>query len=145
MIRALEDYEPSVNAEQIGETWLNYLGDQHGTLWWGGYAWDSFALPHLLPGQDEVLVATRCPACGRPHAWNVDRNGPPDGDRLARTLEIVRGDGSIEHARGAVGEEVGRAVGLARQLPDGAARHALIQLARFLATRCGADPGSDGG
>ena len=35
------------------------------TLWWGGCAWDSFALPHLLPGEGEVLVATRCPACGQ--------------------------------------------------------------------------------
>ena len=42
------------------------------TLWWGGCAWDSFALPHLLPGEDEVLVATRCPACGLPHAWSVE-------------------------------------------------------------------------
>ena len=67
--------------------------------------------------------------------------GAPDGDRLERALDIVRSDGSIEHARGAVGEEVRRAVGLANQLPDGAARHALVQLARFLATRCGADPG----
>jgi hypothetical protein len=56
------------------------------TLWWGGCAWDSFALPHLLPGDDEVLVATRCPACGRPHAWNVRRNGPPDGDQVAHFL-----------------------------------------------------------
>src|SRR5207342_3109576 len=39
------------------------------TLWWGGCAWDSFALPHLLREEGEVLVATRCPACGRPHAW----------------------------------------------------------------------------
>ena len=29
------------------------------TLWWGGCAWDSFALPHLLPANDPVLVATR--------------------------------------------------------------------------------------
>jgi heptaprenyl diphosphate synthase len=70
-------------------------------------------------------------------------DGAPDGDRLDRALRIVRGDGSIEHARGAVGQEVRRAVGLANQLPDGAARHALVQLARFLATRCGADPGDD--
>ena len=28
------------------------------TLWWGGCAWDSFALPHLLPDEPEVLVAT---------------------------------------------------------------------------------------
>jgi len=67
--------------------------------------------------------------------------GAPDGDRIDRALRIVRTDGSIEHARGAVGHEVRRAVGLANQLPDGAARHALVQLARFLATRCGADPG----
>ncbi|MGH3180218.1 MAG: organomercurial lyase, partial [Streptosporangiaceae bacterium] len=56
------------------------------TLWWGGCAWDSFALPHLVPGEDEVLVATRCPACGRPAAWNVCRNGPPDGDQVAHFL-----------------------------------------------------------
>lgn len=40
---------------------FSVMGDQ--TLWWGGCAWDSFALPHLLPDEGEVLVATRCPAC----------------------------------------------------------------------------------
>src|SRR4029453_1713343 len=69
--------------------------------------------------------------------------GPADDERLDRALEIVRNDGSIEHARGAVGEEVRRAVGLAERLPDGAARPALIRPHRFLATRCGADPGDD--
>jgi heptaprenyl diphosphate synthase len=66
--------------------------------------------------------------------------GPPDGDGLARALEIVRTDGSIDHARDAVGREVARAVGLAAQLPDAPATQALTQLARFLAIRCGADP-----
>src|SRR5918999_727921 len=28
------------------------------TLWWGGCAWDSFALPHLVPHEPEVLVST---------------------------------------------------------------------------------------
>lgn len=37
LIRAIEDYGPNITSEKIGETWLNYLGDQHGTLWWGGY------------------------------------------------------------------------------------------------------------
>ncbi|MFE6176205.1 hypothetical protein [Streptomyces sp. NPDC056464] len=41
------------------------------TLWWGGCAWDSFALPHLLRDEPDVLVATRCPACDTPHAWVV--------------------------------------------------------------------------
>jgi hypothetical protein len=53
------------------------------TLWWGGCAWDSFAVPHLLPDEPEVLVATRCPACGRPHAWSVSRREPPPGTQVA--------------------------------------------------------------
>jgi len=70
-------------------------------------------------------------------------HGPPEGEGLDRALQIVRGEGPIRHARGAVGAEVRRAVGLAKQLPDGAARRALVQLTRFLAIRCGADPGED--
>lgn len=54
------------------------------TLWWGGCAWDSFALPHLLG--EEMLVSTRCPACGAPHAWAVDRLAPPAGDQVAHFL-----------------------------------------------------------
>src|SRR4051794_21316049 len=53
------------------------------TLWWGGCAWDSFALPHLVPGEPEVLVATTCPGCGAALAWNVGREAPPSGDELA--------------------------------------------------------------
>ena len=38
-IRALEDFTASeaLTPQQIGDTWLNYLGDGHCTLWWGGY------------------------------------------------------------------------------------------------------------
>ena len=56
------------------------------TLWWGGCAWDSFALPHLLPWEGELLVATRCPACGSPHAWSVGTAAPPEGDQVAHFL-----------------------------------------------------------
>ena len=66
-------------------------------------------------------------------------HGSPDGAMLDRALEIVRDGGSVDHARGAVSDEVARAIGLAERLPDGPARHALIQLARFLAARCGAE------
>lgn len=59
------------------------------TLWWGGCAWDSFALPHLLPDEGEVLVSTRCPACSRPHAWNVGTERPPDGDQVAHFVVPV--------------------------------------------------------
>lgn len=56
------------------------------TLWWGGCAWDSFAIPHLVPAAPEVLVATTCPACGRPHAWTVTNARPPDGAQVAHFL-----------------------------------------------------------
>ncbi len=59
------------------------------TLWWGGCAWDSFALPQLLRDEPDVLVATRCPACDAPHAWVVGRDGPPPGDQVAHFLVPV--------------------------------------------------------
>jgi heptaprenyl diphosphate synthase len=65
-------------------------------------------------------------------------HGSPDGEMLDRVLEIVRSEGSVAAARVAVTDEVKRATRLAERLPDGHARHALIQLAKFLAVRCGA-------
>ena len=56
------------------------------TLWWGGCAWDSFAIPQLVEDEPEVLVATTCPACGAAHAWTVGLDGPPAGDQLAHFL-----------------------------------------------------------
>jgi heptaprenyl diphosphate synthase len=77
-----------------------------------------------------------------PHRDELQRllaHGAPDGEMLDRALEIVRTGGSIEHARAAVASEVERAIDLSRQLPEGPARHALEQLSRFLAVRCGAE------
>jgi Alkylmercury lyase len=56
------------------------------TLWWGGCVWDSFAVPHLVRDEPEVLVATTCQACGRAHAWVVGRDEPPAGDQVAHFL-----------------------------------------------------------
>jgi heptaprenyl diphosphate synthase len=69
--------------------------------------------------------------------------GPPDGERLDLALEIVRADGSLEHARAAVATQVKRAVDLAGSLPEAPARVALIALAEFLAARCGAAGSSE--
>ncbi|MDZ5444731.1 organomercurial lyase [Micromonospora sp. 4G57] len=55
-------------------------------LWWGGCAWDSFAIPHLVPDEPNVLVATRCPNCEKPLAWNVNRHEPPAGPEVAHFL-----------------------------------------------------------
>ena len=60
------------------------------TLWWGGCCWDSFAIPHLVPDEDEVLVATRCPGCGQPAAWVVSSDEPPQDDWVAHFLVPVR-------------------------------------------------------
>ena len=59
------------------------------TLYWGGCAWDSFALPQLVPAEPEVLVSTSCPGCGRALAWVVGRHAPPDGDEVAHFLVPV--------------------------------------------------------
>ncbi|MCS5735232.1 alkylmercury lyase family protein [Herbiconiux daphne] len=63
---------------------FSVMGPQ--TLWWGGCAWDAFAIPHLVPDAPEVLVATTCPACGTAHAWTVGREAPPRGDQVAHFL-----------------------------------------------------------
>lgn len=59
------------------------------TLWWGGCAWDSFALPHLLQIEEGALVATRCPGCDKPLAWLVGPQAPPRGDEVAHFLVPV--------------------------------------------------------
>lgn len=63
---------------------FSVMGRDH--LWWGGCAWDSFALAHLLPDQGPMLVATTCQACDRAHAWRVDDREPPGGDQVAHFL-----------------------------------------------------------
>ena len=56
------------------------------TLWWGGCAWDAFAIPNLVPDEPSALIATTCPACGTAHSWNVTREGPPEGAQVAHFL-----------------------------------------------------------
>ena len=67
-------------------------------------------------------------------------HGPPDGEMLDRVLDIVRSGGSVDVAREVATQEVRRATRLAERLPKGHATHALIQLSKFLAVRCGAEP-----
>lgn len=55
-------------------------------LWWGGCAWDSFAIPHLVDAAAPALVATTCPACRTAHAWLVGVDEAPPGDQVAHFL-----------------------------------------------------------
>ena len=68
---------------------LGFVVMGRATLWWGGCAWDSFAIPHLLHDEPDVLVATRCPGCDTPHAWVVGRDRPPEGEQVAHFLVPV--------------------------------------------------------
>jgi hypothetical protein len=75
-----------VMAHPFSSVPLGFVVMGSATLWWGGCAWDSFALPHLLHEQGPMLVATRCPACDTPRAWNVGEEQPPAGDEVAHFL-----------------------------------------------------------
>jgi hypothetical protein len=66
---------------------FSVMGDR--VLWWGGCAWDSFAIPHLIPEEPSVLVATTCPGCGAALAWVVDAEHPPAGAEVAHFLTPV--------------------------------------------------------
>jgi len=58
-------------------------------LWWGGCAWDAFAIPNLVPDEPSALVATTCPSCGTPHSWLVTDDRPPEGQQVAHFLTPV--------------------------------------------------------
>jgi hypothetical protein len=82
----LDDDDQIVLAHPFSAVPLGFSVMGASTLWWGGCAWDSFALPHLVHEPEPILVATRCPACNTPHAWNVGIDRPPDGDEVAHFL-----------------------------------------------------------
>lgn len=83
---ALDDDGRVVMAHPFSAVDLGFSVKGTHTLWWGGCIWDSFAIPNLVPGEPEVLVATTCQGCGRPHAWVVGREAPPEGDQVAHFL-----------------------------------------------------------
>jgi hypothetical protein len=86
----LDESEHIVMAHPFASIPLGFSAMGKNTLWWGGCAWDSFAIPHLVPGEPEVLVATRCPGCAEPHAWVVGRETPPPGSQVAHFLVPVQ-------------------------------------------------------
>lgn len=82
----LDECEHVVMAHPFAAKSLGFSVMGARTLWWGGCAWDSFAIPHLVDDEPEVLVATRCPGCGQPHALVVNRDEPPAGEQVAHFL-----------------------------------------------------------
>ncbi|MBP8125007.1 MAG: ADP-ribosylglycohydrolase family protein [Caldilineaceae bacterium] len=72
LIRAVEDYGPHVTPAQIGETLLNYVADQRGSFWWGGYgvSTEHTAYLNLLNG---------IPA---PRSGSIAQNGPTVAEQI---------------------------------------------------------------
>jgi ADP-ribosylglycohydrolase len=66
-IRALEDFAATedLTPQDIGNTWLNYLGDGHCTLWWGGYGVSTEHTAYLN-------LANGIPA---PRSGSIEQNG----------------------------------------------------------------------
>ncbi|MBI4940479.1 MAG: hypothetical protein HY830_07025 [Actinobacteria bacterium] len=82
----LDDSGRVVMAHSFSAVPLGFSVMGTSTLWWGGCAWDSFAMAHLLTWEPSLLVATTCPACSAAHAWNVTRAAPPAGAQVAHFL-----------------------------------------------------------
>ena len=79
-IRALEDFTPSedLTPQDIGNTWLNYLGDGHCTLWWGGYGVSTEHTAYLN-------LADGVPA---PESGSIERNGQVVAEQIGGQIFI---------------------------------------------------------
>lgn len=84
-----DDRDRIVMAHPFASVPLGFSVMGSRALWWGGCAWDSFAIPHLVDDEPDVLVATRCPACDSPHSWVVGQAAPPPGEQVAHFLTPV--------------------------------------------------------
>jgi heptaprenyl diphosphate synthase len=101
---------------------------------------------HKAPGQDlhqgmytlPVLYTLEDPSFG-PELRRLLSDGPPEGERLALALELVRSGASLTRAREVVTREIRRAKRLAGTLAPGAPQDALVNVAEFIAGRCGAE------
>ncbi|MFB9891768.1 alkylmercury lyase family protein [Planobispora takensis] len=57
-------------------------------MWWGGCTWDSFGIGAAL--KLEVVVATRCPGCGRELRMEAGPSRPPGQDWVAHVPRPAR-------------------------------------------------------
>jgi hypothetical protein len=85
-----------------------------------------------------VLYTLEDPSFG-PELRRLLSDGPPEGERLALALELVRSGASLTRAREVVTREIRRAKRLAGTLAPGAPQDALVNVAEFIAGRCGAE------
>lgn len=108
-IRALEDngVTADLTPQQVADVSLNYLGDQHGTLWWGGYGYStehtaylniSSGVPAPRSGSIALNGAVLAEQIGGQifsDVWGlVAPNDPSQAARLAQACSSVSHDGN---------------------------------------------------
>lgn len=108
-LRTLDDYGDDPSEAAFGDTWLNYIADGRGTLWWGGYGISSehTAYQNLAAG---------IPA---PRSGSIAQNGSTIAEQIggqifsdgwglicpnapARAAELARRAASVSHGGNAV-------------------------------------------
>lgn len=66
MLRTLDDYGDDPPVARFGDTWLNYIADGRGTLWWGGYG---------ISSEHTAYMNLRA-GIAAPHSGSIATNGP---------------------------------------------------------------------
>jgi ADP-ribosylglycohydrolase len=112
-IRALEDHgaRADLSAEEIGETWLNYIVEQRSILWWGGNgnstehtAWLNLKRGISAPASGSIAtngapVAEQIGAQIFIDGWAIVAPGDPKlAARLAEQAALVSHDGAAVDA-----------------------------------------------
>jgi hypothetical protein len=76
-----------VMAHPWASEFMGFVVASGSQKWWGGCAWDSFAIPALMG--TNCLVATHCPGCGAALALDVAPDVAPEGELVAHFLVPV--------------------------------------------------------
>lgn len=123
-LRALEDsgFDPNLTAEQIGQTWLNYLIEDTTLLWWGGlgnstehtaYLRLKSGIPAPKSGSAELnsrIVAEQIGAQIFIDGWGLINPGDPGrAADFARRAASVSHDGEAVHGAEVVAAMVAQA------------------------------------
>jgi ADP-ribosylglycohydrolase len=101
-LRALEDYGADVTAEQIGQTWLNYVVEERSTFWWGGVGVSTEHTAYLrlkdgLPAPRSGVLAEQIGAQIFVDGWALACPGDPE-----RAADYARRAASVSHGGEAV-------------------------------------------
>ncbi len=117
-LRALEDngFDPNLRAEQIGDTWLNYLVERRSILWWGG-----------LGNSTEHTAYLRLKAGIRaPHSGSIALNGQTIAEQIGAQI-FIDGWAMVSPGNAAQAARLAREAALVSH--DGEAMHAAVLLA----------------